>query len=259
MATPAPAFTGFTREAIQFLVELTENNNRAWFQPRKADYERLLKEPMEALCLALAERFAARDIPLLADPRRSPFRIYRDTRFSRNKDPYKTHVAATFPWIEPDSVSGERVDDGIHGNGGYFNFQPGEMYVGGGMWMPHRPTLEAFRAAVRDEPARVREALEERGFVAWFGGAHTHESLKRLPPGYPPDHPLADLFRWKDIVFGRGLSDDEVCSPELPDVLTEGYAAALPVFRFLATVRVAAQAPSSSSGQPSAASQAFAG
>ena len=68
------------------------NNDRAWFQPRKAEYERLLKEPIEALCVALEEQFRARDMPLRADPARSPFRIYRDVRFSKDKSPYKTHV-----------------------------------------------------------------------------------------------------------------------------------------------------------------------
>jgi uncharacterized protein (TIGR02453 family) len=230
-------FTGFTREAIQFLADLTANNERAWFQPRKADFERLLKQPMEALCAALAERLEARNVPLRADPKRSPFRIYRDTRFSRDKSPYKTHLAANFPWVEIDPSAGVRVDADAHGNGGYFNFQPGEMYVGGGMWMPAKPRLEAFRHAVRDEPERVRAALEEDGFVAWFGGARSHETLKRVPPGYPVDHPLADMFRWKDVVFGRRLSDREVLSPSLPDTLADGFAAAMPVFRFLATLR----------------------
>ena len=69
------------------------NNDRAWFQPRKADYERLLKEPMEQLCVALSERFAERGVPLQADPRSSVFRIYRDTRFAKDKSPYKTHLA----------------------------------------------------------------------------------------------------------------------------------------------------------------------
>jgi len=238
MSAVRTSFAGFSRGAIQFLVELTENNTRAWFQPRKADYERLLKEPMEQLCAALAERFERRDIPLRADPKRSPFRIYRDTRFSRNKDPYKTHVAASFPWIEASpGGAGGNVDEGAHGNGGYFNFQPGEMYVGGGMWMPHRPVLEAFRATVRDEPERVRAALEEPGFVEWFGGVRSHEQLKRVPPGYPADHPLADMFRWKDVVFGRRLSDEEALSPALPDVLADGFAAAVPVLRFLATLK----------------------
>jgi uncharacterized protein (TIGR02453 family) len=230
-------FRGFKREAIQFLADLAANNERAWFQPRKADYERLLKEPMEQLCLALAERFEQRGIPLHADPKKSPFRIYRDTRFSKDKSPYKTRVAASFPWVDRPGQPGELVDAGAHANGGYFNFQPGEMYIGGGMWMPHRERVEAFRAAVRDEPERVRGALEDPGFVAWFGGAHTHEALKRLPPGSPADHPLADLFRWKDVIFGRRLADREVLSPALPDLISDGYAAAMPVFRFLATIR----------------------
>lgn len=82
----------------------------------------------------------------------------------------------------------------------------------------------------------MRAALEEPGFVAWFGGAHSHASLKRVPAGYPKDHPLAQQLTWKDVVFGRRLSDGEVCSPGLPDLLADGYAAALPMFRFLATL-----------------------
>jgi uncharacterized protein (TIGR02453 family) len=228
---PAQTFTGFSRDAIQFLVELRENNNRAWFQGRKADYERLLKEPMEALCLALEERFEARGIPLKADPKSSPFRIYRDTRFSKNKDPYKTHVAANFPY-----VSKSAVDQGAHANGGYFHFQPGEMYVGGGCWMMDKPPLEAFRKAIVDDSARVMAAIDDPAFVAWFGGVHSHEELKRVPPGYPADHPMADMLRWKDVVFGKSLSDDEVLSAGLPDKIADGFAAARPVFAFLATL-----------------------
>ncbi len=237
MATETTVFAGFTPDAIQFLADLTENNDRAWFQPRKATYERLVKEPMERMIEALAARLAARGVPLRADPKRSPFRIYRDTRFSANKDPYKTHLGASFPWIDEAGGAGERADDSPHGNGGYFNFQPGEMYVGGGMWMPDKPRLDAFRRALVDEPSRVASALEDPGFVAWFGGVESHASLKRVPPGYPADHPKAELFRWKDVVFGRRLSDAEVCSQGLPDLLADGYAAAIPVFRFLATLR----------------------
>ncbi len=100
MTVSAPAFDGFEPEAIQFLLDLSTHNDRAWFQPRKADFERLLKEPMEALVAALDDRFAARDIPLRADPKRSIFRIYRDTRFSKDKSPYKTNVGASIPWVE---------------------------------------------------------------------------------------------------------------------------------------------------------------
>ena len=237
MAVAAQPFAGFTPEAIQFLTDLAQNNDRAWFQPRKADYERLLKEPLEALCVALADRLAARSIPLDADPKRSPFRIYRDVRFSRDKSPYKVHLGASFSWIDAPDGAGEGVDAGAHGNGGYFNFQPGEMYAGGGMWMAEKPRLDALRRAIVETPDRVREAIEDPAFVAWFGGVQTHESLKRIPAGYPQDHPMAEMFRWKDVVFGRRLSDAEVCSPGLPDLLADGYATALPVFRFLATLR----------------------
>ena len=242
-AEPATTFRGFSPAAIQFLADLALNNDRAWFQPRKGEYERLLKEPMEAMVAALAERLAARGVPMRADPKRSPFRIYRDTRFSRDKSPYKTGIGASFPWLGEsagaggDGEMGTSHDERAHGNGGYFHFQPGEMYVGGGMWQMDRPRLDAFRNAVREDPDRVRAALEEPAFVAWFGNAHGHEELKRFPPGYPQDHPLAKLFLWKDVVFGRRLSDDEVRSPELPDIITDGFVAALPVFRYLATLR----------------------
>jgi uncharacterized protein (TIGR02453 family) len=232
MAIASPPFTGFEPEAIQFLVELTEHNDRAWFQPRKADYERLLKDPLERLVAALAERFEARGLPLQADPKRSIFRIYRDTRFSKDKSPYKTNLGASFPWVE-----GTSPDDAAHGNGAYFHFQPGEMYAGGGMWMPDRTRLDALRRAVVDDPEAVRAALGDPDFTAMFGAARTHEELKRVPSGFPADHPMADMLRWKDLVFSRRLADEEVLSPTLPDTLADSYAAAMPVFRFLATLR----------------------
>jgi uncharacterized protein (TIGR02453 family) len=92
MAVESAGFVGFQPDALTFLADLAEHNDRAWFQPRKADYERLLKEPMESLVATLDEGFAARGIPLRADPKRSIFRIYRDTRFSKDKSPYKTKV-----------------------------------------------------------------------------------------------------------------------------------------------------------------------
>jgi uncharacterized protein (TIGR02453 family) len=234
-----PAFAGFSPAAIQFLADLAQNNDRAWFQPRKAEFECLLKQPLEAMIGALAERLDARGVPMLADPVRSPFRIYRDTRFSKDKSPYKAHLGASFPWIEEASgaVAGGDHAARAHGNGGYFHFEPGEMYVGGGMWHMDKGPLERFRAVVRDDPDRVRAALEEPGFVASFGDAHGHDELQRVPPGYPRDHPLAHMFRWKDVVFGRRLADDEVLSPDLPDRLAEGFAAAVPVFRFLDGLR----------------------
>jgi uncharacterized protein (TIGR02453 family) len=143
MAVAAP-FTGFSRDAVQFLVELALHNERSWFQPRKAEYERLLKEPMEAMCRALAERFEADGLPLRADPTHSPFRIYRDVRFSADKSPYKTHVSAGFPW----------TGDG-GGVGAYFHLQPGEMLAGGGMWHPEPAQLAAWRQLVANDFDKV--------------------------------------------------------------------------------------------------------
>ena len=230
------AFTGFQPDAIRFLLELRANNERAWFQPRKAEYERLLKEPLEALCEALGERFIARAIPLRADAR-SPFRIYRDVRFSRDKSPYKTHVSASFPWSGPGNATPDAAGktESVHGIGGYFHFQPDEFYVGGGMWHPDRERVEAWRTLVDHEPRRVHAAIDDRAFVAAFdqvGG----DRLKRVPPGYPADHRDAELLKLKDVTFGRSMTDDEVLTPDLPDILADAFATALPVFGLLASL-----------------------
>ncbi len=232
MAT-ASAAAVFSAEALQFLTDLAEHNERAWFQPRKADYERLLKEPMEGLVVALGERFASRGIPIEADPRHAIFRIYRDVRFSKDKSPYKTHVSASLPWIG----SANGAASAAHGSGGaYVHIQPGRSYVGGGMWHPEKPRLDAFRQAVIEDPEAVRAVLEDPEFLRRLGPLESHEMLKRVPPGLPADHPMAAELRFKDLTFGRGLSDDEVVSPMLPDLLAEDLASALPVFRFLASL-----------------------
>jgi uncharacterized protein (TIGR02453 family) len=233
MAIDAPAFEGFRPEAIQFLADLAAHNDREWFQPRKRAFEQLLKEPMEALISALGLRFADRGLPLRADPKKSMFRIYRDTRFSKDKAPYKTNVGASFPWVE--GYAGGDV--GVTGNGGYFHFQPGEMFYGGGMYMPERERLLAWRQMVVDEPEIVHRAIDDPGFTAVFDRVHAHEPLKRVPTGFASDHPDADLLKMRDVTFGRRLSDEDVLSPQLPDILVAGYAAATPVFRLLASLR----------------------
>jgi uncharacterized protein (TIGR02453 family) len=218
-------FPGFEPDAVQFLADLAANNSRDWFQPRKGEYERLLKRPLEQLCVALGERFAARRIPLTSDPAHSPMRIYRDIRFSKDKSPYKANIAASFPW----GVSEQ------HGPGGYFHFQPAEMFVGGGMWHPESSRLASWRAAVVQETDRVRAALDDPGFVNEFG-AVDGDRLKRVPPGFPADHPEAELLKLKDITFGRELTQSEALSPDLPDVLCSAFAAAMPVMTLLASL-----------------------
>ena len=229
-------FAGFQPEAIHFLLELRVNNDRAWFQPRKAEYERLLKEPLEALCETLGHRFEARGIPLRADAG-SPFRIYRDVRFSKDKSPYKTHISASFPWEADGAPELPRSrTESVHHVGGYFHFEPDEGYVGGGMWHPDRPRLDAWRALVAKDPKQVKAAISDRGFVKEFGEVGG-DRLVRVPPGYAKDDPNGELLKLKDVTFGRRLSDEEVLSPDLPDILTDAFAKATPVFRLLASLR----------------------
>ena len=221
------AFTGFSPEAIQFLVDLAQNNERTWFQPRKADYERLLKEPLEALCVDVDAEFVKRGVPLQADPKRSPFRIYRDTRFAKDKSPYKTHVAADFPW---------RGDGEAHRwGGGYFHLQPGEVYLGGGMWHPEPSWLAAWRQAVDADPKNIHAAIDDPAFVKRFKDVHG-DSLKRVPPGYDKDHPEATLLKLKDVTFGLRLADKEVQSAKLPATIATAFADAVPVFRLFASI-----------------------
>jgi uncharacterized protein (TIGR02453 family) len=228
-ATPSAAttFEGFSPDAIQFLADLASNNERSWFQPRKADFERLLKSPLEALCVALEGEFARRDIPLSADPARSPFRIYRDVRFSKDKSPYKTNIGASFPWAGGGDV----------GAGGYFHFQPGEIFVGGGKWHPEPAWLAAWRHAVATDPKRIHRVIDDSAFLAAMSPVRG-DQLKRVPTGYPADHPDAELLKLKDVTFGRRLSDEDAMSPKLPETIADALAAATPVMRLLAELPV---------------------
>lgn len=224
---PAP-FTGFEPAALQFLADLAANNDRAWFKPRKAEFERLLKEPLEALCVALAERFDDLRLPLVADPHRSPFRIYRDVRFSKDKSPYKTGLGADFPWH--DSRGDELRPRGAVG--GYFHLEPGNIFIGGGMWHPERARLAAFREKLDRDPSTVLRAIEDKRFSSIFGSV-TGDSLTRNPKGFPAHHPYGHLLRLKDVVFSRPVSDRDVFSGGLPDIIAKDLDAARPVLLFL--------------------------
>jgi uncharacterized protein (TIGR02453 family) len=233
-------FPGFRPEAIAFLAELAENNSREWFQPRKGDYERLLKVPMEQLCVALEDQFRSRGIPLNADPARSPFRIYRDVRFSKDKSPYKTAASASFRWAGDDGsevAAGRSHTEHVHAGGGYFHLQPGEIYVGGGVWHPDPAWLRGFRAGVVRDYAAFQAVAGDPGFVEAFGAVGDDgESLRRVPAGYPADHPAADVLRKKNVTFGRRLSDAEALSPTLPALLADAFAVGTPLLRYLAGV-----------------------
>jgi uncharacterized protein (TIGR02453 family) len=234
MAVSSAPFAGFRPDAVQFLADLTEHNDRAWFQPRKADFERLLKIPLEELCVALDERFAARGIPLTADPAKSPFRIYRDVRFSKDKSPYKTNVGASFAYVEREA-DGTPILSGERRGGGYFHLSPGEIFVGGGMWRAEPGPLAAWRAKVVGDPEGVHAVLDDPAFVSRFGTVNG-ERLKRVPTGFPAEHPDVALLTLKDVTFGRRLDDGEAFSRSLPDTLADDLGAAVPLLRLLASL-----------------------
>ena len=217
-------FRGFRPEALQFLVDLALHNERSWFQPRKAEYERLLKGPLEALCVAVDDAFIARGVPLSADPGRSPFRIYRDVRFSKDKSPYKTQASASFPW------TGEGG-----GVGGYLHLEPGSVFVGGGMWHPASERLAGWRQTVIDDRVRVHGLLDDPGFRYTFGSVGG-DRLKRGPTGFPPDDPDIELLKLKDVTFSHPLSDDDVLSPGLPSRIADTLALAVPILELLAAL-----------------------
>jgi uncharacterized protein (TIGR02453 family) len=221
-------FEGFHPDALQFLADLADNNSRDWFQPRKAEYERLIKDPLAAFCVALADRFDALRLPLRADPKDSPFRIYRDVRFSKDKSPYKTWQGADFPWF--DSKGDDQRARGAVG--GYFHFAPGDIFVGGGMWRPEKERLAAFREKVDRDPGAVLKAIEDDRFRSVFGTIDG-DRLTRNPRGFDRDHPYPELLRLKDVVFRRRLSDRDVTSAKLPDIIANDLDAARPVLGFL--------------------------
>jgi uncharacterized protein (TIGR02453 family) len=220
----ASGFGGFRREALDFLITLGLNNDRSWFTPRKAEYEALLKEPLEAFCVALGEELARKGIPMRADER-SPFRIYRDVRFSKDKSPYKTNLGASFPW------TGEGG-----GVGGYLHLAPGESFTGGGMYHPSPARLAAWRSAVVGDRAGVHEAISDKAFVKAYGTVSAESSLKRTPTGFDPADPDVELLRLKDVVFGHPLGDDEILEKGLPTRIASDLAASLPLMRYLAAL-----------------------
>lgn len=164
-------FTGFPPEALMFFRGLARNNRREWFQPRKEIFENTVRQPMIELVEALNAGFAKLAPEYITDPRKAIYRIYRDTRFSSDKTPYKTHLAASFP----------RRGDRRSGPGFYFSLSLKELGVAGGFYDPTPERLLAVRAWLADNHERFRKAA--RGAEKFMGKLHG-ESLQRIPKGF---------------------------------------------------------------------------
>src|SRR5213595_637315 len=154
------AFSAFPDQGLQFLHSLKRNNNRDWFHSHKSIYEQYVKQPMTELIAALAQEFQKFAPEMLASPKVSAYRIYRDTRFSKDKSPYKAHVAAVFP----------RSGLGKHeGAGFYLHISPEELLVGGGLYMPLPEELNAVREKIAGDAASFAKIVGNRQFRTLFG------------------------------------------------------------------------------------------
>jgi uncharacterized protein (TIGR02453 family) len=218
-------YAQFNPGTLQFLNQLQQNNNRAWFNENKSRYEEQVLDPalrfiqsMQAPLEKIAPHFTA--IPKRMGG--SLMRVYRDTRFARNKDPYKTNIGIQFR---------HELARDVHAPGFYLHFDPAEVFLGVGMWHPDAQGLAAVRARLLAKPAQLERALAQPQFKAWFrlGG----ESLKRAPAGVAPDHPLIEHLKRKDHIALAQLTHAQLGSPRLLDLLEARFAATKPYVKFL--------------------------
>lgn len=221
----------FTPQTLAFFRGLARNNAKPWFEAHRADYEEQVVAPMRALIEELDVRLARIAPEITGDPKRSMFRIYRDVRFSKDKSPYKTHAACWFWHRDADPRVGDKADAG--GAGYYFHLQPGESFVGGGMWMPPRPLLDKLRDAIAEDLVEFERVVTDRGFVRRFGKFDDESKLKRMPRGFADSHPAARWLKYQSFVTGRTVTDSQTTSPRLAALLAEDFERMLPLVRWL--------------------------
>jgi len=211
----------FTEGLFRFLTELRANNDRVWFHANKNRYESEVKEPMLRFIADFGERLRAISRNFDADPRPvggSMFRIYRDTRFSKDKSPYKTAAAAHFQY--------RHGSKDVHAPGFYLHLEPGECMGGGGLWHPDAAALQKVRDRIVTRPKEWKAIVD--GGVAISG-----ETLKRPPAGYAPTHPFIEDLKRKDIYTMTRFSEADVCAPDFVDRYTEACRSAAPLVAFL--------------------------
>ncbi len=213
-----------------FLARLARNNRREWFEAHRAEYEAAVRDPIRFLVEEVDVRLARIAPEIVGDPRRSPFRIYRDVRFSRDKRPYKTHAAVWF--YHRDAGRGVGQESG-GGAGFYFHAGPDACFLGGGIWMPPRPVLARLREALAADCQGFERIVLAPAFRRRFGTLDEDAMLARMPRGFAPDHPAARWLRYRSFTAGRGLTRREVLRADLPDLLARDFAVLLPLVRWL--------------------------
>lgn len=226
-------FPGFPPEAITFFRGLARNNNREWFQPRKELFETRVKAPMITLVEALNEEFAKFAPEYINDPKKAVYRIYRDVRFSPDKSPYKTHLAAVFPRRGADKAG--RGGASVGGSAGfYFSLSAKEIGVAGGVYEPSPEQMFAIRSWLAENFAAFRKAA--RGPEKLMGKLHG-ESLQRIPKGFDAAHPAADLIKMKRWLYYTTLDAKLATSPKLLPEIVKRFRVMLPVLELLNQAR----------------------
>lgn len=215
----APAH--FSKETLTFLRHLATNNDRGWFDANRSRYEAEVRDRALGFIASFASRLARISPHFHAGPR-SLFRIHRDTRFSSDKRPYKTHVGIHF---RHDTATD------VHAPGYYLHVEPGASWAGLGIWRPDGGTVRKVREAMVGDPPGWRRASRGRRLTALL--TPDGERLSRPPRGFDPAHPLAEDLKWKDFVVGRELDDDLVTSPDLSVELERTFAAGSAYMAFL--------------------------
>jgi len=217
------AFPGFSPEAMQFFRGLTRNNNRDWFLPRKPLFEEHVKQPMRRVIERVNAAMSKFAPEYVTDPDKAIYRFYRDTRFSKDKKPYKEHIAANFP---------RRGLARHEGAGYYFAVSHKEVAVGGGVYMPMPETLLAIRQRIADRHQEFRKLARAAAVERLYGPMHGAQ-LSRVPKGFACDHPAADLLRMKQFLLFRELDASLATTPKLYRELVRHFQAVTPFLEFL--------------------------
>lgn len=218
-------FDGFPRDFFRFFQELEANNNRAWFQDNKDRYLQSVVHPMSAFITAMAPRLKRISPHYRADPKPhggSMFRIYRDTRFSKDKTPYKTHAACQFR---------HTAGKDAHAPGFYAHFAPDQLYFGGGIWRPPGGHLATIREAIVDNPnawSRIRnaKAMRERGGLKG-------DRLKRAPRGFDPEHRHVEDLKLKSFYVTAEAKPTLALSGEVVNEAAAAFRVATGLNRFI--------------------------
>ena len=219
-----PPFDGFPKSGLDFLRRLKKNNNRPWFQGHRTEYEENVRFPMQCFIAALAVRLHDDAPEIEFHPKRSIFRIYRDTRFSKNKTPYKTNVAASFALR---GVKWETETPGL-----YVGVGTEEVFIGGGLYMPGGEALKSIRRSIADHPDDYLAVVRSPRFRKRFGGIQG-EVLSRAPLGYPADHPMIGHLRHKQFFVGVELEEKACYTARFLETVAGVFTDTMPLIRWL--------------------------